>query len=211
MKNGKKITKKNLCPPWEIRGAQAKKEENNYCGGGSVVYSVLPPTEELFVFFCCGTRARAESSTAAEAGEKKTMAEILIGGLAWGALKLTSSLVSAGFKKLIGADEDAAMVEWSGDVVVKAREKSHQQQALVSSGRSPDMAPFSRALEGHQHAVSASGIEGFALLHCCRCTRFSPHIDLNSVSHVSSPGGHVQRSYNTQVPTAHSSACRRCM
>eukprot|EP00752_Nemacystus_decipiens_P006605 g5942.t1 len=81
------------------------------------------------------------------------MAEILIGALAWGALKLTSSLVSAGFKKLIGVDEDAAMVEWSGDVVLKAREKSHQQQALVSSTRSPDTAPFSRALEGHQHEV----------------------------------------------------------
>lgn len=200
MKNGENITK-NLCPPCgRSGGRRQKKEKNNFCGGGSVVNSVLPPTEELCYFLL---RHRA-----AEAGEEKTMAELLIGGLAWGALKLTSSLVSAGFKKLIGADEDAAMVEWSGDVVVKAREKSHPQQALVSSGRSPDMAPFSRALEGHQHAVSASGIEGFALLHC-RCTRFSPHIDLNSVSHVSSPqGGHVQRSYKH---SCHSSACRRCM
>lgn len=86
------------------------------------------------------------------------MAEILIGGLAWGALKLTSSLVSAaGFKKLIGAEEDAAMVEWSGDVVLNAREKSQQQQALVSSMRLPDMAPMSRALEAHQNEVSSSG------------------------------------------------------
>lgn len=76
------------------------------------------------------------------------MAEILIGGLAWGALKLTSSLVSAGFDRLVGRDEDDPLVQWSGDVILKAHEKS------PSSRRSLDMAPMSRALEAHQHEVS---------------------------------------------------------
>lgn len=100
-----------------------------------------------------------EEKSRSNGDQKQTMAELLIGGLAWGALKLTSSLVSAGFKRLIGVDEDTAMVEWSGDVVLKAREKSHQQQAMiVSSRRSADMAPMSRALEAHQHEVSSSGV-----------------------------------------------------
>ncbi|CAM9505455.1 unnamed protein product [Scytosiphon promiscuus] len=62
------------------------------------------------------------------------MAEILIGSLAWGALRLTSSLVTAGFNKLIGSEDDSPLVEWSGDVVVRAHEISNQQQH-AHSGR----------------------------------------------------------------------------
>ncbi|CAM9388126.1 unnamed protein product [Ectocarpus fasciculatus] len=47
--------------------------------------------------------------------------------LAWGALRLTASLVTAGFKKLVCVeDESEALLEWSGFVVEKAREKSRQ-------------------------------------------------------------------------------------
>lgn len=80
-----------------------------------------------------------------------------MGNLAWGALKLTSSLVTAGFKKLVGLDEECPLLEWSGNVVYKAREKSHPRRIAGSSGRSLDMAPFSRALEGQQREVGVSG------------------------------------------------------
>lgn len=79
---------------------------------------------------------------------------MVISSLAWGALKLTSSLVSAGFRKLLGMAEDAALVEWSGDVVLKAREKSHQ----VSRGLSQGLALGSRALGAHQREVSRAGV-----------------------------------------------------
>lgn len=70
------------------------------------------------------------------------MAEILIGSLAWGALRLTSSLVTAGFKKLIGADDDSPLLEWSGDVVVKTRGVSNQYQHALSGSRgTQDKAP----------------------------------------------------------------------
>lgn len=128
-------------------------------------YIRRPPADE-FGSICMLTPAAPvltlnREAVAKEERKRKNMAESLIGLLAWGALKLTSSLVSAGFKKLIGVDEDAAMVEWSGDVVLKASEKSHQQQqAVVSSRQSPDMAPMSRAMEADQHEVGASGISG---------------------------------------------------
>lgn len=49
--------------------------------------------------------------------------------LAWGALRLTASLVTAGFKKLVCVeDESEALLEWSGFVVEKARDKSRQTQ-----------------------------------------------------------------------------------
>ncbi|CAM9644246.1 unnamed protein product, partial [Ectocarpus sp. 12 AP-2014] len=49
--------------------------------------------------------------------------------LAWGALRLTAGLVTAGFKKLVGVeDESDALVEWSGDVVLKARDESRRTQ-----------------------------------------------------------------------------------
>lgn len=76
----------------------------------------------------------------------------MIAGVTWGALKLASSLVCAGFKKLVGADEDAAMIEWSGDVVLKAHDKSRQEQVAVSSTPS-DMAVVSRFLEAQQQEV----------------------------------------------------------
>ena len=94
------------------------------------------------------------------------MAEMVIGYLAWGALKLTSSLVSAGFKKLVGGDEESPLLEWSGDVVVKAHEKSQQQLTGGSSMRPSDMAPaLSRALEVQQLevGVEASNKEFFML------------------------------------------------
>lgn len=90
------------------------------------------------------------------------MAEFLVAGLAWGALKLTSSIVSAGFKKLAssgvnrligGEEEDAAMVEWSGDIVLKAREKA----AGVTTWPT-QMAPASRAVEGLQQEVRARAL-----------------------------------------------------
>lgn len=59
------------------------------------------------------------------------MSEILV-GIAWGALRLVSSLAFRGFKKLLFADEEAPLIKWSGDVVLKAREKSRQ----VSRGQS---------------------------------------------------------------------------
>lgn len=90
------------------------------------------------------------------------MAEFLVDGLAWGALKLTSSIISAGFKKLAsagvnrligGEEEDAAMVEWSGDIVLKAREK-----AAGVTTRPTQMAPASRAVEGLQQEVRARAL-----------------------------------------------------
>ncbi|CAN0185850.1 unnamed protein product, partial [Ectocarpus fasciculatus] len=69
--------------------------------------------------------------------------EPLLIPLAWGALRLTASLVTAGFKKLVGVeDESDALVEWSGDVVLKARDKSRQTQQEGSGAAS-------RALEQH--------------------------------------------------------------
>lgn len=52
--------------------------------------------------------------------------------LAWGALRLTSSLITAGFKKLVGIEDDRGLLTWSGDVVVKARDKSRQGIGPVS-------------------------------------------------------------------------------
>lgn len=46
---------------------------------------------------------------------------------AWGALRLTASLLTAGLKALVGAeDESDALIEWSGDVVLKSRDKSRR-------------------------------------------------------------------------------------
>ncbi|CAM9268403.1 unnamed protein product, partial [Ectocarpus sp. 8 AP-2014] len=45
---------------------------------------------------------------------------------AWGALRLTASL-TAGLKALVGTeDENDALLEWSGDVVFKVRDKSRR-------------------------------------------------------------------------------------
>lgn len=70
--------------------------------------------------------------------------------LAWGALRLTASLVTAGFRKLVGVnkDESDALVEWSGDVVLKARDKSRRTKQRGSGATS-------RALEQHSEEVRA--------------------------------------------------------
>lgn len=62
------------------------------------------------------------------------MTEVVIGVLACGALKLVSSLVNAGSTKLFGEGDEHhqhAMAEWSGDVIVKAREQSGANQREV--------------------------------------------------------------------------------
>lgn len=103
---------------------------------------------------CCLLKQAAKRGTIFVPHHTKAeMAEALIGYLAWSALRLTSSLITAGFKKLVGSDEDPAMVKWSDDVVLTARNK--QQQAL-SRRLSPDMSPSSRALAARQHEVCAS-------------------------------------------------------
>ncbi|CAM9600789.1 unnamed protein product [Ectocarpus sp. 4 AP-2014] len=64
--------------------------------------------------------------------------------LAWGALRLTASLVTAGFKKLVGVENESdALVEWSGDVVLKARDKSRRTQQKCSGAAA-------RAVEQHR-------------------------------------------------------------
>eukprot|EP00903_Cladosiphon_okamuranus_P016294 g15026.t1 len=74
--------------------------------------------------------------------------------LAWGALKLVSSLVSEVFTKLAGDDNDASIVEWSGDVIYKASGKSQ-----ASTRRSPCMAAFSQAQEA-SHPEMRRGLSG---------------------------------------------------
>lgn len=74
--------------------------------------------------------------------------------LAWGALRLTASLVTTGFKKLVGGeDESDALVEWSGDVVLKARNKSRRTQQKGSGATA-------RALEQHSEEVRAPPRQG---------------------------------------------------
>ncbi|CAB1104598.1 unnamed protein product [Ectocarpus sp. CCAP 1310/34] len=68
--------------------------------------------------------------------------------LAWGALRLTASLVTAGFKKLVGVeDESDALVEWSGDVVLKARDTSRRTQQKGSDAAA-------RAVEQHREETA---------------------------------------------------------
>ncbi|CAB1105732.1 unnamed protein product [Ectocarpus sp. CCAP 1310/34] len=69
---------------------------------------------------------------------------------AWGALRLTSSLLTAGFKKLVGVeDESNGLIEWSGDVVLKARDKS----LLTKQQGRGDGSAAMRASEQHGHEV----------------------------------------------------------
>lgn len=80
------------------------------------------------------------------------MAEIFATTVAWGALKLASSLVTAGFKRIVGAvsgggDEDTSLIDWSGDVVLTAREKTRWSKP--SWRRSSSAAPSSMAKGGH--------------------------------------------------------------
>lgn len=65
------------------------------------------------------------------------MADILIGGLGWGVLKLTSSLVMAGWKKITGDDSasepNKACLEWGGDIVIKAHDRAIRSQTWKPS------------------------------------------------------------------------------
>lgn len=87
------------------------------------------------------------------------------GGPAWGALRLVASLITAGFQILVSEDKNKKgpsqvnfkLLEWSGDVIIYAHQKSDEQQADVSSTGSSDMtSPISRAVTTHQREVSAS-------------------------------------------------------
>lgn len=90
------------------------------------------------------------------------MGEVILGSLVWGALKLTSSLISAGWQKLTGdsGDDDSQsgidtfVIDWGGDIVVKARDK---QSSVVAHSReklsSHSAPPFSAALEANRNEV----------------------------------------------------------
>ncbi|CAM9871416.1 unnamed protein product [Ectocarpus sp. 13 AM-2016] len=74
---------------------------------------------------------------------------------AWGALRLTSSLLTAGFKKLIDVEDDSnGLIEWSGDVVRNAREKSRLTKQQGKGGGDDAM----RVVEQHHQEVRVPGL-----------------------------------------------------
>lgn len=86
--------------------------------------------------------------------------EILL-PLAWEALKLISSMVFPDLGTLFGIGEDSAMLEWSRDIVLKARKKSHHG----SGGSIPSLL---EALHDHRDEVRRSflGINPSGKYHC---------------------------------------------
>lgn len=96
----------------------------------------------------------------------------------WGALKLTSSLISTGWSKLTGdsgnddscSTVDTRLVEWGGDIVMKARDKFGYVVAQTQKKCSSHLAsPCSAALEANRGEVSVytgNGGYGCSLWSC---------------------------------------------